>query len=163
MTPVSDDDVIVVSSVGGRGLPGPIGPQGKSAYEVWLETNTGSEADFLAAIKGERGDVGPAGAPGDSNYRSLTFQSPEGGPFEQFPTAYREIVGGVFPSSVTWYEDATKAKKILERQITRDANQNPTEIRQILYASDGITPLTTSVDTITMSGPVEVNRTRVTL
>lgn len=155
---------IVVSSTGAQGPAGPSGPIGFSAYEIWLgEGNAGSEADFLATLKGERGDVGPAGAPGNSNYRSLTFQSPEGGPFETYPTAYREIVGGVFPSAVVWYEDETKTRKIFERQIVRDAQQNPITITQILYNTDGETPLTQSVDTIVMSGPFELSRTRVTL
>ena len=41
---------------------GPPGPDGKSAYEVWLEQgNVGTEADFLESIKGEPGDPGPSG------------------------------------------------------------------------------------------------------
>ncbi|MDC0825460.1 hypothetical protein [Lactococcus petauri] len=41
-----------------------IGPEGKTAYEIWLEVgNTGSPEDFLASLKGETGD------PGDSAYQ----------------------------------------------------------------------------------------------
>ena len=41
------------------------GPQGKSAYEVWLDAgNTGTEIDYLAYIKGDKGDPGPEGKQG---------------------------------------------------------------------------------------------------
>ncbi|WPK29290.1 hypothetical protein [Escherichia phage vB_EcoM_EP57] len=42
-----------------------LGPEGKSAYEVWLaDGNTGSVYDFLTSIKGDKGDVGPTGPQG---------------------------------------------------------------------------------------------------
>lgn len=41
---------------------GQVGPEGKSAYQVWLANgHTGSQLDFLADIKGEKGDTGPQG------------------------------------------------------------------------------------------------------
>lgn len=44
---------------------GQVGPEGKSAYQVWLsEGNTGTEQDFLTAIKGDQGDPGPQGQQG---------------------------------------------------------------------------------------------------
>lgn len=44
---------------------GATGADGKSAYEIWLEQgNTGSEADFLASLKGENGADGKDGANG---------------------------------------------------------------------------------------------------
>lgn len=59
------------------GFAGPAGPQGNrgvsgaSAYDTWLATgNTGTEADFLAALKGNTGatgEQGPAGQDGSSN------------------------------------------------------------------------------------------------
>lgn len=46
--------------------------KGKSAYQIWLdEGNSGTEADFIAALKGEKGttgDPGPQGEPGESAY-----------------------------------------------------------------------------------------------
>jgi hypothetical protein len=37
----------------------PPGCRGESAYEIWLECgNTGSKADFIASLKGEKGDQG---------------------------------------------------------------------------------------------------------
>jgi hypothetical protein len=45
---------------------GQVGPEGKSAYEVWLsQGNTGTINDFLASIKGSTGDTGPRGEKGD--------------------------------------------------------------------------------------------------
>ncbi|MGN0878439.1 MAG: hypothetical protein ACI4WT_03150 [Oligosphaeraceae bacterium] len=46
---------------------GPQGPAGKSAYELWLDAgNAGTVAEFLASLKGERGDTGETGARGDT-------------------------------------------------------------------------------------------------
>lgn len=39
-------------------VPPVVGLDGKSAYEVWLETHTGTEADFFAFLKGDKGDKG---------------------------------------------------------------------------------------------------------
>jgi hypothetical protein len=57
---------------GDPGEPGADGEDGKSAYQVWLDAgNTGTEADFIAALKGEpgeqgiQGEPGPQGDPGD--------------------------------------------------------------------------------------------------
>lgn len=50
---------------GAQGLQGIPGAVGKSAYQVWLDAgNSGTEADFLASLKGETGPEGPAGADG---------------------------------------------------------------------------------------------------
>lgn len=47
------------------GADGTAGAAGKSAYQTWLEEgNTGSEADFLAALRGDPGDPGSDGADG---------------------------------------------------------------------------------------------------
>ncbi|QDR80235.1 collagen-like protein [Sporomusa termitida] len=44
---------------GAQGSPGTPGADGKSAYQIWLDNgNTGTEEDFLAALKGEPGDGG---------------------------------------------------------------------------------------------------------
>ena len=55
----------VVVAVGQQGPPG---PDGKTAYQVWLEEGyTGSESDFfsfLKGAKGDRGDQGDRGLPG---------------------------------------------------------------------------------------------------
>ena len=43
----------------------PPGPPGISAYQSWLALgNTGTEAQFIASLQGERGDRGPKGLTG---------------------------------------------------------------------------------------------------
>ena len=50
------------------------GPQGKSAYEVWLAAgNTGTIYDYLADIKGAKGDPGPQGAKGEPGVNANGF------------------------------------------------------------------------------------------
>lgn len=56
---------------GATGPQGPVGPKGdngadgKSAYEIWLDKgHTGTEEDFLDAIKGPTGPQGPKGDTG---------------------------------------------------------------------------------------------------
>lgn len=56
----------------GSSIPGPQGEQGiegQSAYEVWINAgNTGTESDFFAFLKGEKGDTGENGNNGKSSY-----------------------------------------------------------------------------------------------
>jgi hypothetical protein len=50
----------------GSTIVGPAGSDGKSAYQVWIDAgNTGTEADFIASLKGADGDTGPKGEKGD--------------------------------------------------------------------------------------------------
>lgn len=50
------------------------GAPGKSAYQVWLDAgNTGTELDYLAAIKGEKGDPGPEGKQGQPGVNANGF------------------------------------------------------------------------------------------
>lgn len=50
---------------GETGVTGAKGDNGKSAYEVWIEAgNTGTNAEFLASLKGETGATGPTGPQG---------------------------------------------------------------------------------------------------
>ena len=55
------------------------------------------------------------------------------GPAEGFTSgAYREVIGGLFPTSIVWWESASKLKKIVEKTITRSGggatNLAPTPI-----------------------------------
>lgn len=95
--------------------------------------------------------------------RQLIHLADGGGPFEQFASgAYREILptAGPFPTSVTWYDDNTKAKKIVEKTIVRDNFQNAISIQWRAYDTDGSTILSTVTDTISYSGPFEIDRIR---
>lgn len=64
LAPVPEETVIEIEPFGEiiRGAPG---EDGASAYDIWLsEGNEGSEADFLASLKGEPGDKGDPGEQG---------------------------------------------------------------------------------------------------
>lgn len=53
---------VSIRSLSKRGLPGPEGddgPDGKSAYQIWLDDgNVGTEQDFLDSLKGTPGAIG---------------------------------------------------------------------------------------------------------
>ncbi len=86
-----------------------------------------------------------------------------GGPMDGFASgAFREILPSAdpFPTSVTWYDDATKVKKLVEKIITRNVNQTPATIVWKVYDTDGSTVLNTATDTIAYSGIFETDRTR---
>lgn len=87
------------------------------------------------------------------------------GPGDGFGTVpYKEVIGGLFPTKVTWYEDNTKAKRIVEKIIVRvgggATNVTPTPIIWDIFDTDGSTVLVTATDDITYSGVAEVSRTR---
>lgn len=93
------------------------------------------------------------------NYRKLSLIN-ETGPFENFPGAYYEIVGGLFPVTSTWYTDVSKTSLIQRKMIDRNGIQNPTTITWNMYAVDGVTVTRQYVDAITYSGSLETSRTR---
>lgn len=85
------------------------------------------------------------------------------GPAEGFASgAYREILPSAspFPTSVVWWTSAAKTAKIVEKLITRNSNQTPSQIQWKVYAVDGTTVLATVTDTISYSGVFETSRTR---
>lgn len=86
------------------------------------------------------------------------------GPAEGFASgAYREIIGGAFPTQIIWWESSAKLKKIVEKIITTTGTGTlvaPTPIVWKMYDTDGSTVLCTVTDTITYSGAIEVSRTR---
>ena len=58
---LQDFDTNEPSLIGGT--LGETGPEGKSAYEVWLEAgNVGTVADYLQSLRGPAGNTGPAGS-----------------------------------------------------------------------------------------------------
>ncbi len=86
-----------------------------------------------------------------------------GGPFEEFLSgAYREIlpVADPFPTSVIWWENSAKLKKIVEKTLTLNANKTPSTIEWKVYDTDGSTVLATVTDAITYSAVFELSRTR---
>lgn len=84
-----------------------------------------------------------------------------GGPYEGFTSgAYREIIGGAFPTSVTWYDSSAKAKKYVEKLITYTPNKNQSSVTWNVYDVDGTTILATVSDAITYSTFFETSRVR---
>ena len=74
--------------------------------------------------------------------------------------AYKETTyTTVFPTLEVWYEDNTKAKKILQLAILY-TGVVPTTETWTIYDTDGATPLVTLTDSITYSGVFEQTRTR---
>jgi hypothetical protein len=84
-----------------------------------------------------------------------------GGPFEGFTSgAYRETLGGAFPTSVTWYNDNTKALKIVEKILTYTAQKQLNTVTWRVYDTDGVTVLATASDAVTYSTFFETSRIR---
>jgi hypothetical protein len=84
------------------------------------------------------------------------------GPAEGFLSgAYKEITGGVFPTSVIWYDSSgVGKKKIVEKTITRNANQTPSSIAWKIYDASEVL-IRTITDTFTYSsGVFESSRVR---
>ena len=72
------DNSQIVINAGKKGNNGLQGPQGKSAYQVAVDAGyVGSESEWMASLKGEKGDQGPKGDPGEQG-----LQGPKGDPGE---------------------------------------------------------------------------------
>jgi hypothetical protein len=85
------------------------------------------------------------------------------GPGDGFATgAFKEIlpVGAPFPTSITWYLDTAKTKKLVEKFITYAGTAFPSIIQWNMYDFDGVTLIHTVTDTITYSTAFEATRTR---
>ena len=68
------------------------GPDGKSAYDIWLEAgNTGTEEDYLASLKGVDGAQGPKGDTGEQGPQGI--QGPKGETGAQGPQGIQGIQG----------------------------------------------------------------------
>lgn len=84
------------------------------------------------------------------------------GPADGFATgAYKETlpVANPFPTSLIWWESSSKLQKIVEKTLTY-TGAFPTTIEWKMYDTDGTTLLATVTDTISYSGPFEIDRTR---
>ena len=85
----------------------------------------------------------------------------QGGPYEGFTSgAYRETLGGAFPTSVTWYENATKAKKYVDKVITYTGTRQIDTVTWHVYDTDGVTVLATVSDAVAYSTFFETSRVR---
>lgn len=85
------------------------------------------------------------------------------GPGDGFASgAFKENLpsGSPFPTSVTWYLDVAKTKKLVEKFITYTNTAFPTTIHWNMYDFDGVTIIHTVIDTITYNAAFEATRTR---
>lgn len=85
------------------------------------------------------------------------------GPGDGFASgAFKEILptGSPFPTSVTWYLDVGKTKKLVEKFITYTPNHFPSQIHWNMYDFDGVTIVHTVIDDFTYSSAFESSRTR---
>jgi len=85
------------------------------------------------------------------------------GPGDGFASgAFKEVLptGNPFPTSITWYLDVAKTKKLVEKFVTYNANKFPIVLHWNMYNYDGVTIIHTVIDTITYSTAFESTRTR---
>lgn len=85
------------------------------------------------------------------------------GPGDGFASgAFKEVlpVGAPFPTSVTWYLDIAKTKKLVEKFITYSGVAFPSIIQWNMYDKDGVTLIHTVTDTITYNAAFESTRVR---
>lgn len=76
-----EQDWVDVGDIQGpAGDPGKDGANGKSAYQIWLENgNVGTEEEYLASLKGDKGDTGEQGPKGDKGETGATGPQGEKG------------------------------------------------------------------------------------
>ena len=94
--------------------------------------------------------------------RQLIHFLGDGGPGPGFSTGdpYYEVAGSyLYPDSETWYEDSTKAKKIIEKLLTWDGPKLTQRVWN-LYDSGGVSILATATDTIVYEGMFQRSSTR---
>jgi hypothetical protein len=94
---------VVISQTG---TTGPQGSNGLSAYQIWLNAgNTGTEAQFLTALRGATGAQGPQGTSGTNGNDGLSayqiwLNAGNTGTEAQFVTALRGATGAQGPQGI---------------------------------------------------------------
>ncbi len=113
----------------------------------------GSSGEVLASTGG--------GVPGWINHDTLRkLVHMQNGPFEGFSGAYKEVLPvGVFPTSVIWYTDSSKAHKVISKDIAYNANRTVSSLIWKVYDSSGVV-VETLTETMTYTGIFETSRTR---
>lgn len=86
------------------------------------------------------------------------------GPGDGFASgAFKEVLpqGSPFPTSIIWYLDVAKTKKLVEKFISYTSNKQPDQIQWNMYDYDGVTLIHTIIDNFTYVNNVfEATRTR---
>ena len=155
--PLTYAEMLLTIAKGDKGDPGPIGPtgpqgpvgpkgdpgaNGKSAYEIWLEEgHTGSEEDFLNAIKGPTGPQGPAGQDGEQGPVGATGATgPQGPQGIQGETGTQGIQGPTGPTgpAMTWADLTEEQKAELKGETGPQGPTGPTGPAGTYMAGEGI-------------------------
>lgn len=113
---------------------------------------------YVQSLIGGGGSLEPA----HKTLRDLIHFIDEG-PGDGFASgAFKEVlpVGAPFPTSITWYLDVAKTKKLVEKFITYTSTAFPSIIQWNMYDFDGVTLIHTVTDNITYSTAFEATRVR---
>ena len=83
------------------------------------------------------------------------------GPSDGFASgAVKDVIyQGFFPSTIEWWEDATRTQRIVDLTVTY-SGAFPTSEQWRMYDTDGVTVLVTLTDAISYAGAFETSRTR---
>lgn len=114
-----------------------------------------------------QGQIGSGGGGGITPFEHETLRQLihfiDEGPGDGFLSgAFKEVLptGSPFPTSITWYLDVAKTKKLVEKFVTYNGSHFPTQIHWNMYDFDGVTIVHTVIDDITYSTAFESTRTR---
>lgn len=115
-----------------------------------------------------QGQIGSGGGGGITPFEHQTLRQLihfiDQGPGDGFASgAFKETLpfGNPFPTSVTWYLDVAKTKKLVEKFITYSPTKQVTQIHWNMYDFDGVTVVHTVIDNITyVNNAFEGTRTR---
>jgi hypothetical protein len=78
---------------------------------------------------------------------------------ETIPSGSVQDVGpSPFVTSSIWYTDDTRTKRIKDTTIVYNPNYTISQSVERVYASDGVTVLTTTTETMTYNGVFETTR-----
>lgn len=141
-----------------------------------IGTSTGGTANFRYPAGSTRVGIDASSAPGVSSKTVQGFISGHaalqelihladgvGGPFaSSLSGAYREVLPAAspFPTSIIWWTDNTKTKKIVQKLLTLNANKVPTTIQWSVFATDGTTVIGQVTDVVSYTTIFETSRTR---
>ncbi len=115
-----------------------------------------------------QGQIGSGGGGGITPFEHETLRQLihfiDQGPGDGFASgAFKETLplGSPFPTSVIWYLDVAKTKKLVEKFITYSPTKQVTQIHWNMYDFDGVTIVHTVIDDITyVNNAFEGTRTR---
>lgn len=123
-------------SAGSVGPTGATGSDGKSAYDIWIDKgNTGTEADFLASLVGQKGATGPEGPRGATGTNGTNGTN--GAPGPTGPT------GTQFTLTNNSYQRAEGNTFYYIKAKIENAGADPTQ-----WANDGILHFVLSTGTV---------------